>query len=134
MGSKNEAIGMKIGMDLTSISADGVALSDFGSQKCSFYAFFGLPLHFRAIKHYIYCLALNFGHELKFSCRLDHGKEQKWQQTAQITPNLHCFKATVSLNTSAAALYTYSKMTGVLETSAVTLSTFMKMTGSLKQA
>ena len=30
MGSKNEAIGMKIGMDLTSISADGVALSDFG--------------------------------------------------------------------------------------------------------
>ena len=32
MGSKNEAIGMKIGMDLTSIDADGVALSDFNLQ------------------------------------------------------------------------------------------------------
>ena len=38
------------------------------------------------------------------------------------------------LESSAAALYTSSKMTGVLETSAVALGTFMKMTGSLKQA
>ena len=60
--------------------------------------------------------------------------EAKKAKKALITPSLHCFKATVSLNTSAAALYTYSKMTGVLEISAVTLSTFMKMTGSFKQA
>ena len=47
---------------------------------------------------------------------------------------LALFQSDGVLETSAAALYTSSKMTGVLETSAVALGTFMKMTESLKQA
>ena len=44
------------------------------------------------------------------------------------------FQSDCVLESSAAALYTSSKMTAVLETSAAALSSFMKMTGSLEQA
>ena len=73
MGSKNEAIGMKIGMDLTSISADGVALSDFGlrarsarnrargAQKCCFWLFSASPCILKGQSIKTLCLASNFG-------------------------------------------------------------------------
>ena len=59
MGSKSEAIGLKIGMDLAIISADGEALSVFDRARAKrskrpFYAFFGPSLYFRAMKHKIY--------------------------------------------------------------------------------
>ena len=44
------------------------------------------------------------------------------------------FQSDCVLESSAAALYTSSKMTGVLETSAVALGTFTKMPVSLIQA
>ena len=95
-------------------------------------------------------LSIKFWTFTKFSFRLDHWKEQKWQQTANNYAFLAQFQSDCVLGTSKWALDAFSKMTvslkqakryshlfkddSVLETSAAALDAFSKMMVSLKQA
>ena len=126
MGSKIEAIGLKIGMDLTIIGADGVALLVFWSrarsahirtrsaQKGDFTPFLGSPciLEQWSIKHIM--LSIIFWTSTEIFMQIG-----PWGGAKRGTYNTFL------------ALF---QSDGVLETSEAALDAFWKMTVSFKQA